>query len=72
MIHKSITKSRIVRAIKSAQRHCDEYPGFCLNCGKKANNCEPDARDYRCEKCGQNRVFGAEEILMSGSYSANE
>ena len=41
-----------------------DNPGFCLACGKKHNNCEPDARNYVCKKCGERQVFGAEEILF--------
>ncbi len=58
-MHKSITLQRVMRAVKA-----DDYSGFCLACGKKQNNCEPDARDYKCNHCGENKVYGAEEILM--------
>lgn len=43
--------------------------GFCLACGEEQDGCEPDARKYECEVCGQNRVYGAEEILLMGAYS---
>lgn len=42
-------------------------PGFCLNCGDEADGVEPDAREYRCESCGERRVSGAEEILFGMS-----
>jgi len=42
----------------------DNNVGFCLNCGQDAHNVEPDARDYKCESCGRNRVYGAEEIIL--------
>lgn len=54
-----LTMSKIVRAIESG-----EYVGFCTACGHKAHNVEPDARNYTCESCGKNEVFGAEELLM--------
>ena len=41
-----------------------DHPGFCLTCGEPAYDCEPDARNYKCEACGAMDVFGAEEILM--------
>jgi len=44
----------------------DENIGFCLDCGEENYNCEPDARNYTCEFCGENMVFGAEEILANG------
>ena len=42
--------------------------GYCLACGKKAYEVEPDARRYRCEECGAEKVFGAEELVMMGLY----
>jgi hypothetical protein len=42
----------------------DRNLGFCLGCGAEAYNVEPDARRYKCESCGQSRVYGAEELLM--------
>lgn len=44
----------------------DDYIGFCINCGAERDCCEPDARNYECEDCGENQVFGAEELLMMG------
>ena len=43
--------------------------GFCLECGEVSGCCEPDARNYECECCGANEVFGAEECLMRGLVS---
>ena len=39
-------------------------PGFCRACGAEADCCEPDARNYTCEICGEAEVFGAEELLL--------
>jgi hypothetical protein len=41
-------------------------PGFCLACGEEADGCEPDARQYECESCGERKVYGIEELLMMG------
>ncbi len=41
-----------------------ENPGFCVKCGEEADGCEPDARNYKCESCGERAVFGAEELLI--------
>jgi len=39
--------------------------GWCLGCG--AESCvEPDAHNYQCEECEQQKVFGSEGLLMSG------
>ena len=27
--------------------------GICLACGEEASGCEPDARGYLCESCGE-------------------
>lgn len=43
-------------------------PGFCLACGEEAGGCEPDAREYACECCGEMEVYGAEEVLMIGAF----
>ena len=50
----------------------DENLGFCLACGEQAYNCEPDARNYECESCGERKVFGAEEILVMGTFTESE
>jgi hypothetical protein len=33
-------------------------------CGFPWDECEPDARRYECEACGEPRVYGAEELLI--------
>jgi hypothetical protein len=38
--------------------------GFCIACGCEALGVEPDARGYHCEACGEDKVYGAEEILI--------
>jgi len=42
----------------------DDMTGFCTACGDQAGPVEPDAREYRCESCGENAVYGAEELLF--------
>lgn len=61
-IHPSITSARIIDAIQRRARTLDN-PGFCISCGAESNSCEPDARNYECESCGDSSVFGAEELL---------
>jgi len=62
-IHVSLTTDRIIEAIEEAQYGLGN-PGFCKSCGADADGCEPDARNYECEECGENQVFGAEEFLF--------
>ena len=44
----------------------DNTQGFCIACGEDAYGVEPDARRYECESCGENKVYGLEEIVMRG------
>ena len=46
-----------------------DNPGVCLACGAEAYGCEPDARNYECESCGANEVFGIEEAMMMGNIA---
>ena len=62
-IHDSITIERVV-AVCKAEMFGLENPGFCLACGEDADGCEPDARKYECEACGECQVYGAEEVLI--------
>jgi hypothetical protein len=47
----------------------ESQSGFCLKCGAERGECEPDARKYKCESCGANAVYGAEEIVIMGLVS---
>jgi hypothetical protein len=63
IIHPSITPDRIFEACERRMTSLDN-PGFCLACGNEQGGCEPDARRYECEACGEPRVYGAEELLI--------
>ncbi len=43
--------------------------GFCVACGAERACCEPDARKYECDECGEKKVYGAEELLVMGLVS---
>lgn len=60
---KAMFRRRVSAAVKHA-RVTGGSPGFCLNCGDEADGVEPDAREYKCESCGERQVAGAEEILL--------
>jgi hypothetical protein len=62
-VHASVTADRIQEAAERYQSSLDN-PGICVLCGADADGCEPDARRYECEACGENGVYGAEELLM--------
>ncbi len=65
-LHKSITTARIIAACEEGTFGMGN-PGICIACGDDADGCEPDARNYTCESCGEAQVFGAEELLMCAS-----
>jgi hypothetical protein len=62
-LHPSITMERVIDAVQRETTTLDN-PGFCLACGEEAMECEPDAREYECEGCGERQVYGAAEILV--------
>ena len=62
-LHPSITIARLEAAVQ--RRHATlDNPGICIVCGEGNDGCEPDAREYDCEHCGEPGVFGADELLM--------
>ena len=44
----------------------DEFTGFCRACGEEQMGVEPDGENYECDSCGENEVFGAEQLLLMG------
>lgn len=56
---RKITLTRVMRAVEA-----DTNLGFCLACGCEQDGCEPDARGYDCDQCGEPKVYGAEEVLF--------
>jgi hypothetical protein len=42
----------------------DKQEGFCVECGAPRECCEPDAREYKCEACGELAVYGAQELII--------
>lgn len=66
-VHPSITESRVLDAV---ERHITtlDNPGFCIYCGEEQEGCEPDAREYHCDNCEADGVYGADEMLIAGMY----
>jgi hypothetical protein len=62
-LHPSITTNRVVEAVERRMTTLDD-PGFCIACGNEQGGCEPDARRYKCEACGEHAVYGADELLL--------
>jgi len=63
-VHKSVTQDRVMEAVERQMFGLDN-PGFCISCGNEQEGCEPDARKYECEICGEKEVYGAQELVMS-------
>ena len=57
--HASITTDRIIDLCEM-----DDNLGICGACGEDAMGVEPDARQYTCEYCEAQRVYGAQEWLL--------
>ena len=62
-VHPSVTTKKILAAVQRYNMSLDN-PGICTACGFEQDGCEPDARKYLCEACGERTVYGAEELLM--------
>jgi len=60
------TERKLMFTLEQIQAADDDQAGFCLHCGNMQFNCEPDARNYKCEACGERRVFGAAELVFMG------
>jgi hypothetical protein len=58
----------ILRSFTPAQirEAMDGGAGFCVACGYTQDCCEPDAREYVCDDCGEPKVYGAEELALMG------
>ena len=42
-----------------------DYIGVCLSCGEESDgHTEPDVDNYHCESCGEDKVHGAEMLLV--------
>lgn len=62
-VHESVTRDRIIDLAKESMFGLNSI-GLCLACGEECDNVEPDARMYTCECCGEQKVWGAEELMI--------
>ncbi len=51
-------------ALELLEEDCDTCEGVCHACGNTQYGVEPDAENYKCESCGENRVYGAQQTLL--------
>lgn len=63
-MHESITSKRVIAAVEESTTGMGTT-GFCLACGEDQEGCEPDMEGGLCESCGEHKVMGAEDLLMS-------
>ena len=60
-----VTREQVMTAVESG-----DWIGICITCGYEQEGVEPDARKYKCEDCGERKVYGAEELLLAmGGYN---
>ena len=62
-VHASVTADRIMDGCMRRDTSLDN-PGICIACGADHDECEPDAREYECDECGKNAVYGCEELAL--------
>jgi len=62
-MHPNLTVDVLMDGVERSTFGLDNV-GFCIACGSEAEGCEPDARRYKCEACGEMKVYGASELLM--------
>ncbi len=62
--HPSITEATLVAAVERRMTGLSN-PGFCLVCGHEQDGCEPDARNYKCDACGEDQIFGSDDLLLA-------
>lgn len=43
-----------------------DYGGFCIACGEDTDGIEPDGEAYECPSCGENKVYGGEQLILMG------
>lgn len=66
-----MTKTKTYKRIKITEDTYraleSDYMGICRSCLDVACECEPDARNYKCESCNAKTVYGAQELMMMGA-----
>jgi len=50
----------------------ESMEGVCVRCGNPQGPVEPDARNYRCEACGELAVYGIEQAVLEGLVEIGE
>ena len=59
-------KTQFMPTLSHVEDMIAEGQGFCLACGETQESVEPDASRYKCECCDENKVYGAEQLVLMG------
>jgi Zn finger protein HypA/HybF involved in hydrogenase expression len=59
-------KMQFMPSLEDIEQNSTDYIGYCLACGETQEGVEPDARRYKCESCGMDKVYGGEELVLMG------
>lgn len=43
-----------------------DLQGFCLACGSIEDGVDPDAAKEACPNCGEDKLYGASELILMG------
>ena len=55
------------------QEHCNDNHGLCTACSAiREEFTEPDAEEYPCEECGEDKVQGMENALIEGNVEFDD
>jgi tRNA(Ile2) C34 agmatinyltransferase TiaS len=61
-----MTDIRYYATLEEVEQADEAQEGICRACGEHSSGVEPDAEGYKCENCGEPRVYGAGEFLLRG------
>lgn len=64
-----LEKGTVILSEEEFHEMDEDLMGVCLACGETQGGCEPDARKYICESCGDDEVYGVQELLMMNRLS---
>lgn len=57
---------RYIFSARELEAAAAEQEGFCVHCGERAQNVEPDAESYLCLSCNRQGVCGADQLAVIG------
>jgi predicted RNA-binding Zn-ribbon protein involved in translation (DUF1610 family) len=63
VLHESITIHRLESLLAENMFGMGSY-GVCNSCGEEQDGIEFDTVEAECATCGENQVYGLEEILL--------